>query len=182
MTAFYPLVLSGTIIEELQTGDTIINVPNTNTANTFTATQTLSGSTASAALLVPNINEIITVSATAATGTINYDITTQSVLYYTTNASGNFTVNFRASSGTTLNTLMATGNNISTSFLVTNGATAYYNSVVQVDGTTSGITTKWQGGTAPTTGNASSIDVYNYVIIKTGSATFTVLASQTKFA
>ena len=124
--------------------------------------------------------EFATVSATAATGTINYDVTTQSVLYYTTNASGNFTVNFRGSSGTSLNTIMATGESLSATFLVTNGSTAYYNSAVQVDG--SSITPKWQGGTAPTSGNASSIDSYTYVIIKTGSAAFTVLASQTKFA
>ena len=50
----------------------------------------------------------------------------------------------------------------------------------QVDGVS--VTPKWQGGTAPTSGNASSIDSYTYVIIKTGSATFTVLASVTKFA
>jgi len=131
---------------------------------------------------VSNILEVATVSATAATGTINYDTTTQSVLYYTTNASGNFTVNFRGSSGTSQNTIMATGESMSVTFLVTNGSTAYYNSVVQVDGTTSGVTTRWQGGTAPTSGNASSIDSYTYVIIKTGSATFTVLASQTRFA
>jgi hypothetical protein len=180
MATRYPLVLNGTTVQELQSGDTIINTPLLDTTNTFTATQTLSGSTASVALVVPNIDEVATVSATAATGTINYDITTQSVLYYTTNASGNFTVNFRASSGTSLNTLMATGNNISVSFIVTNGSTAYYNSAVTVDG--SSVTPKWQGGTAPTTGNASSVDVYNYVIIKTGSAAFTVLASQTKFA
>ena len=126
------------------------------------------------------VKEVITVSATAATGTINYDAATQSVLYYTTNASGNFTVNFRASSGTTLNTLMATGESMSFSFLVTNGSTAYYNSAVTIDG--SSVTPKWQGGTAPTSGNASSVDVYNYVVIKTGSVAFTVLASQTKFA
>jgi len=101
-------------------------------------------------------------------------------LYFTTDASGNFTVNFRGSSGTSLNTLMATGESLSVTFLVTNGATAYYNSAVQVDG--SSVTPKWQGGTAPTSGNASSIDSYTYVIIKTGSATFTVLAVQTKFA
>ena len=83
--------------------------------------------------------------------------------------------------GTSLNTAMATGQAISVSFAVTQGSTAYYNSAVQVDGTTSGVTTKWQGS-APTSGNASSIDVYNYVIIKTGSAAFTVLASQTKFS
>jgi hypothetical protein len=64
--------------------------------------------------------------------------------------------------------------------MVTNGATARYNTAVQVDG--SSVTPKWQGGTAPSSGNANSIDVYNYVIIKTGSAAFTVLASQTKFA
>jgi hypothetical protein len=77
---------------------------------------------------------------------------------------------------------MSTGQSLTVAFLVTQGGTAYYNNVVQVDGTTSGVTTKWQGGTAPTGGYASSVDVYTYTIIKTGSATFTVLASQTKFA
>lgn len=139
------------------------------------------GSSSVSALKIPNIEEVATVSATAATGTINYDITTQSVLFYTSNASANWTVNFRGSSGTSLNTLMQTGESMSCSFLVTQGATAYYNSVVQVDGTTSGVTTRWQGS-APTSGNASSLDSYTYVIIKTGSATFTVLATQTKFA
>lgn len=141
---------------------------------------TLTGSSSKAALVIPNALEDITVSATAATGTINYDTTTQSVLYYTSNASANWTVNFRGSSGTSLNTLMATGEAITVTFLVTQGSTAYYNSAVQVDG--SSVTPKWQGGTAPTAGNASSIDAYTYTIIKTGSATFTVLAAQTKFA
>ena len=150
------------------------------TATTFTALQTFSGSTSVAASKFTNIKEVATVSATAATGTINYDVTTQSVLYYTTDASGNFTVNFRGSSGTSLDTLMSTGESLSVTFLVTNGATAYYNSAVQVDGNS--VTPKWQGGTAPTSGNASSIDSYTYVIIKTGSAAFTVLAAQTKFA
>ena len=152
----------------------------TNTAQTFTATQTFAGSSSAADAKFSNILEVATVSATAATGTINYDTTTQSVLYYTTNASGNFTINFRGSSGTSLNTIMATGESLSATFLNTNGATAYYNSALQVDGAS--VTPKWQGGTAPTVGNASSIDAYTYVIIKTGSAAFTVLASQTKFA
>jgi len=138
------------------------------------------GSSSKSAFKTPNIAEVNTVSATAATGTINYDVTTQSVLYYTSNASGNWTVNFRGSSGTSLNTVMQTGESISATFLVTQGATAYYNSAVTIDG--SSVTPKWQGGTAPTSGNASSIDSYTYVIIKTGSAAFTVLAAQTKFA
>ena len=150
------------------------------TATTFTALQTFAGTSSNADLKTSNILETATISATAATGTVNYDVTTQSVLYYTTNASGNFTVNFRGSSGTTLNTIMATGESLSATFLVTNGSTAYYNSAVTIDGNS--VTPKWQGGSAPTSGNASSVDSYTYVIIKTGSAAFTVLASQTKFA
>jgi len=101
-------------------------------------------------------------------------------LYYTTNASANWTLNVRASSGATLNSIMTTGDSQTIAFLVTQGSTAYYASSFTVDG--SAITPKWQGGTAPTSGNTSSIDAYVYTIIKTGSAAFTVLASQTKFA
>ena len=124
--------------------------------------------------------EQMTISATAATGTINFDAITQSVLYYTTNASGNFTMNVRGSSGVTLNNSMVTGQSLTIAFLCTNGSTAYYQTAMTIDGTS--VTPKWQGGTAPSAGNASSIDSYVYTIIKTGAATFTVLASQTKFA
>lgn len=127
------------------------------------------------------IIEGATISATAATGTITFDAITQSVVYYTSNSSGNWTINIRGNSGTTLNSLLSTGQAITVAFLATNGSTAYYNNVVQVDGTTSGVTTKWQNA-APSGGNANSIDGYTYTIIKTGSATFTVLASQSKFA
>jgi hypothetical protein len=156
------------------------NIPAVNATNTFTATQTLAGTSSAKAIVLTDAAEVATVSATAATGTINYDITTQSVLYYTSNASANWTVNFRASSGTSLNTLMATGESMTVAFLVTQGSTAYYNNVVQVDGST--VTPKYQGGTAYAAGNASSIDVYMYTIIKTGNAAFTVFTSQTKFA
>lgn len=150
------------------------------TATTFTATQTFSGSTSALAMVLTDAAETTTISATAATGTINYDVTTQSVLYYTSNAAANWTVNFRASSGTSLNTAMATGQSVTVAFLVTQGTTAYYNSAVQVDGAS--VTPKWQGGSAPTAGNVSGIDAYTYTIIKTGAATFTVLAAQTRFA
>jgi hypothetical protein len=171
-----------------QTGGTTIFTPDgTNTVATLSTTGlavtgaiSASGSSSASAFKTPNIAEVNTISATAATGTINYDITTQSVLYYTSNASANWTLNFRGSSGTSLNTVMQTGESISATFLVTQGSTAYYNSAVTIDGTS--VTPKWQGGTAPTSGNASSIDSYTYVLIKTGSAAFTVLASQTKFA
>lgn len=150
------------------------------TATTFTAKQTFTGSSSTISSKLVNALETVTVSATAATGTINYDVTTQSVLYYTTNASANWTVNFRASSGTSLDTAMATGESVTVAFLVTQGSTAYYNSAVQVDGAS--VTPKWQGGVAPISGNTSGVDAYTYTIIKTGAATFTVLAAQTRFA
>lgn len=146
---------------------------------TLAGSETLTNKTLNIPALV-NAVETITVSATAATGTINYDASTQAVLYYTTNASGNWTLNVRGSSGATLNSIMETGQSMTLAFLVTNGSTAYYQSAFQIDG--SSVTPKWQGGTAPTSGNASSIDIYTFTIVKTGSAAFTVFASQTKFA
>jgi hypothetical protein len=124
--------------------------------------------------------ETVTIAATAATGTVNYDVSTQSILYYTSNASANWTLNIRGSSSVSLNSIMSTGQSVTVTHLVTQGGTAYYNSAVTVDGTS--VTPKWSGGTAPSAGNASSVDVYTYTLIKTGSGSFTVFASQTRYA
>jgi hypothetical protein len=151
----------------------------------LTTAQTLTNKT----LTSPVINggtlvgpeERTTVSATAATGTINFDAVTQGVLYYTSNASANWTLNIRGNSGTTLSSILAVGDAITVTHLVTQGATAYYNSAVQIDG--SAVTPKYQGGTAFAAGNASSIDAYVYTVVKTAATpTYTVFASQTKFA
>jgi len=127
-----------------------------------------------------NIVETTTISATAATGTINYDVATQSIVYFTTNATANWTINLRASSAATLNSLMSTGQTITVTFMATLGATAYYNSALTIDGVS--VTPKWQGGVAPTAGNVNSVDTYTYAILKTASATFTVLAARTRYA
>jgi hypothetical protein len=124
--------------------------------------------------------ERLTVSATAATGTIPFDILTSGILYYTSNASANWTLNVRGSSGATLNDSLATNDSITVVFFVTNGATPYYQTGFQIDG--SSVTPKWQNGTAPAAGNANSIDIYSYTIVKTGNAAFTAFGSQTRFA
>jgi hypothetical protein len=125
--------------------------------------------------------EKATVSATAATGTINYNVSTQAVLFYTSNATGNWTLNLRGSSTVSMNTLLAVGDSITLTFLVQQGTTPYYPTAHQIDGTSA--TVRWQGGTAPTAGNASSIDIYTYTIIKTAATpTYTLLGSQTRFA
>jgi hypothetical protein len=157
----------------------LTNAALTSASNTFTATQTFTGSTTALGAVFQDAAEVATVSATAATGTITYDVTSQSVLYYTTNASANWTVNIRGNGTTSLNTLMSTGQALTVVFLVSQGATAYYNNALQIDG--SSVTPKYQGGTAWTSGNASGIDAYSYTIVKTGSAAFTVFAAQTQF-
>lgn len=171
---------SGTITVPTGT-DTLVGRATTDTLTNKTLTSpAINTATLSNSVLV-SPEERTTVSATAATGTINFDAVTQSVLYYTTNSSANWTLNVRGNSSTTLNSILATGDSITVVFLATNGATAYYPTAYQIDG--SAVTPKWQGGIAPTAGSASSIDAYSLTIIKTASTpTYTVLAAQTKFA
>jgi hypothetical protein len=155
-------------------GDVTVSINTAITADLTTA-QTLSRKT----LKAPE--EVITISATAATGTINFDFITQGILYYTTNASANFTLNFRGDGSNTLNSILSVGDSISGVFLNTNGGTAYYANAFQIDG--SSVTPKWSGGTAAAAGNASAIDSYSFIIIKTANAVFTVLAGgPVKFA
>ncbi len=129
---------------------------------------------------IQQVAEKATVAATAATGTINYDVITQAVLYFTSNASANYTLNIRGDGSNTLNSIMDTGESITITHLVTQGGTAYYNNAVTIDG--SSITPEWQGGTAPSGGNTNSVDVYTYTIFKTGDAAYTAFASQSQFA
>jgi hypothetical protein len=202
------LSLSGTVLSSLTSGGSVTSVdvsggttglttsggPITN-SGTITLAGTLAvanggtgvtSSTGTGSVALSNYPEFIgikektTVSATAATGTINYDALTQSVLYYTSNASGNWTLNIRGNSGTSLDASMSTGQAITVVFAVTNGSTPYRQTGFQIDG--NAVTPKWQGGSAPSAGNASSIDVYSVTVVKTGSATFTVFEAQTRFA
>lgn len=140
----------------------------------------ISGASVTASV-VDQLEESWNVAATAATGTVNFNVKTSSAWLYTSNASGNWTLNVRGDGSTTLASLLDTGDSITVVFAVTNGATPYYSTAFQIDG--NAITPEWQGGLAPAAGNASSIDVYVYTIIKTAATpTYTVLASQTQFA
>jgi len=125
--------------------------------------------------------ERVNVAASSATGTVNLNTATDSVTYFTVNASANFTVNLRGNASLTMNNALETGEAITSVFLNTTGTTAFYPTVIQVDGGTAGVSTRWQGGAAPTAGNASSIDSYSFTVIKTAGSAFTVLASQTQF-
>lgn len=177
---------SGTSILKANSGGALANaVPGTDyvaagSPTTFTAKQTFNGSASVIAAVLANAAEPVTVVASPAAGTINYDITTQSVLFYTSAATANWTLNFRASSGASLDSVLSTGQAVTVVFLATTGSPSYYASTIQIDGST--VTPKYQGGVAPTFGTTNGIDAYTYTIIKTAAATYTVLASQVRFA
>jgi hypothetical protein len=145
----------------------------------YNGTAYVNGPGARPTLVAPQ--ELVNTSASTATGTVTINAATDSVTYYTANASANFTINLRGNASLTMNNALQTGESVTSVFLNTNGTTAYYPTVIQVDGGTAGVSTKWQGGAAPTAGNASSIDSYSFSVIKTAGSAFTVLASQTQF-
>jgi hypothetical protein len=124
--------------------------------------------------------EEVSVIPSALTGTITLDCKTNSVFYYTVNASANWAINFRGDGATTMNTFLTTGKALTVVLLATQGGAAYYPTTFNIDG--AGVTPRWLGGSAPTGGNASGIDSYTFTIIKTGSGAYTVLASQARFA
>ena len=131
-------------------------------------------------VLITAPRETTNIQADATSGNENLSTLSGAHMYHTSNAAGNFTLNVRGNASTTLNSLMNVGETTTAVFSCTNGATAYYLTALTIDGNAQ--TVKWQGGTAPASGNPSSIDVYSFAITKTASATFTVFGSQTKFA
>ena len=146
--------------------------------NTWTGTQTFNGTSSIFATTLLDANETVNVVASAPSSTTNFYIQSGGVQYYTSNAANNWTLNIAFSSGTSLNTALSTGQSVTFTLVTTQGSTAYYANAITIDGTS--VTPKWIGG-APTAGNASGLDVYRGSIIKTASATYTVIMSLTQF-
>lgn len=153
--------------------NTVITVGSA-VAGAFTST-TIYGNT----LYKAAIKETANIVATGAGANISFAAPSQNILIYTGNSTANSTLNIINSANVTFNNSMANGDSLSAVVMVTNGATPYYINGYQVDGVA--VTPKWQGGTAPTSGNANSTDVYVFTVIKTANATYTVLGSQTQF-
>lgn len=145
-----------------------------------TGTVNLNGSSTALAAKLINAKEVVTLQAAAAAGVINLDVTSQSLLHYTLEATANFSLNVRGNATNSLDSLMADGEAVTVVFMNKNAATPYYLTAVQVDGVA--VTPKWQDGMVPAAGAANSIEIYTITLIKTAAATYTALASKARFA
>ena len=155
-------------------------VATVTTLNATNITGTNFGTVTATKLITNEIVEKVSIDSTALNGTRNIDLASNAVYNFTSNATGNFTFNFRGDGSTSLNSLLSTGDSMTVALLCKQGGSAYYNNGYQVDG--SSVTPLWSGGSAPSSGNANSTDIYTFTIIKIGNASWTVLATQTKYA
>jgi hypothetical protein len=146
---------------------------------TFSGTVTIPTLNVTGTLALQQTFERTTISTSGATGTINYYLLNQAILYYTGTATGDWTLNITGNSGTTLNSVMSIGQTVTCVFIVTNGATGYYQTGLQIDGTA--VTPKWYNGSSPTSGDANATDIYSFTIVKTANATYAVFETLTLF-
>ena len=110
-------------------------------------------------------------------GTFNYEFANGHVQTYMSATSGNYTPNFRVDSSTTLASKMNLGDVVSATLFVASSS-HYCGSSVQVDGTTTNVTTEWVGGSAPSSANGSGYDIYSFTIVKTANTpAYTVFAN-----
>lgn len=129
--------------------------------------------------LVSPFEKMNIVSSAPVSGTNNIDGSTSSVWYFTANTTTNFGLNFRWTGLESLNSVLGIGQSLTTTVIITQGATAYLPTSFLVDGTA--VAVKWQGGTAPVAGDANALNVFQFGILKTAISTFTVLGSVVRF-
>jgi hypothetical protein len=147
---------------------------------TLSGTQTLTNKKLLSSTLSGQTKEEFLLVSTPGFAGYTFDVLNDAVQYIASNSTANGTINFRGNSDTTINTFLAIGEVITATLLITNAGTAYYPTAFQIDGTA--VTPKWQGGSAPASGNVNSINSYTFTIMKTATSTYTVLAAQTRFA
>ena len=195
----------GILIERGSTGDNAIiawdesadkfvvgttTATNTDTGNLTIAAADLqaanitAGNTSVTRLITGEVIEKVNIDSGAGpSGTLGVDLATNAVHYYSGNAAGDWTFNFRGDGSTTLASMMATGESLTVGQIVSQGGTAYKITGLQIDGTNLWSNVNWAGGAAPSAGNASSKDVYSFTFVRTGSGAsdWIILGSMTNY-
>ena len=123
------------------------------------------------------LKEKVSISADKLSVNTQIDVGTSAVHYRTTTETTTSTPNLRYSATTSLNAAMNIGEALTVT-IITTAAAGGYSEHVTIDG--NAVTENWTGGSAPSDGGSSGVDIYTYNVIKTANATFTVIANQTK--
>ena len=100
------------------------------------------------------------------------------VHYFTVAETTTSTPAFTFSNSADLTTKMAIGETVAVT-IITTAAAAGYSAALTITGSNN-TTTNWVGGSTPSAGGSSGVDIYTYNIIKTGSTQFVVIANLTK--
>jgi hypothetical protein len=166
--------LTGTITATTAGTVTSASQPNITSIGTLTSLN-VAGTTT-----IQQAKEKVVQDATAATGTVDYDLLTSAIVLQTSDALADFTLNVRGNATTTLNSVMSTDQSMTLSFINQNGATAYVMSDITIDG--SATTVKWIAPGNAGVGTVSGNDFYTLNIIKTAASTFKVYASRVGYS
>ena len=136
------------------------------------------GANSNIALGVPAITEVAVYTATSATGTINYDLINQSIVYYTSAATGNWTINFRGNSTTTLNNTLKVGQAVTAVFIASNQNAAAQTATISVASpAVITVTTAPANGTPVTFSTTGTLPTG----LSTGTTYYVINASGTTF-
>ena len=111
-------------------------------------------------------------------GNLSLNASTNTSYLYTMPQTSNFTLNVRGNASTTLNNTMATGDQLTITFIYNNSSATWSPLSFYIDGVSQ--YPFWQGGVTVNSG-LTNFNALVYTIIKTGNGSFTVFASQTRF-
>lgn len=166
------------------------NIPNSNYANyagnitisnqpNITSLGNLTGLLVAGTTTIQQGQEKVLVVGTDANGTINFNALDQAIIFYTGNASNNFTINFRGNSTTTFDNMISNNQSMTFEFINTNGNIGYYANSIKIDNVAQNVL--WVINNEPSSGTTNGKDVYTFNIIKTSSNTYSTFASVVGF-
>lgn len=178
--------LTSPAMSSIKNGGTLALPTSSDTLIGKSTTDTLENKTFSEATFntptLQSVAEKWNIVSSSPAGSQNIDAATASSWYFLTQTTTNTSLNFRVNLTTPLSAVVKEGTSISFAVAVRHGSTAHYISSILVDGVSQ--TVRWEGGSAPTAGNANSTDIYLVTIHRKSGATptYSVFGQVNQFA
>ena len=121
------------------------------------------------------LREKVNVTAGKLSDNTDINVDNGMVHLFTTAETATSTPNITSSAG--INTQMGVGDCMVVT-IITTAAAAAFSAQLTIDH--AAVTENWVGGVAPSAGGSAGVDIYSYTIIKTASATYTVVGNLSK--